>query len=85
MVDVRETWEWDICALPGAVHIPMNSIPSRQTELDPDRETVLICHHGGRSMQVAAYLERNGFESVYNLSGGVNAWAREVDAAMPTY
>ncbi|MFX6759480.1 rhodanese-like domain-containing protein, partial [Acinetobacter baumannii] len=55
-------------------------------ELDPDAEVVCVCHHGGRSMQVANFLERqHGFGKVYNLSGGVHAWAEQVDPAMPKY
>ena len=54
-------------------------------ELDPDAENVVICHHGGRSMHVAMFLERQGYSNVYNLTGGVDAWARQVDKAMPTY
>ncbi|HSQ10205.1 MAG TPA: rhodanese-like domain-containing protein, partial [Burkholderiaceae bacterium] len=49
------------------------------------RPIVCVCHHGGRSMHVAMFLARQGFENVYNLTGGVDAWARQVDAAMPTY
>ena len=54
-------------------------------ELDPDAATVVVCHHGVRSFQVALFLERNGFASVYNLSGGVAAWAECVDPSMPRY
>lgn len=85
LVDVRENWETQICALPGAVHVPMNDIPSRQQELEPDAPTIVICHHGVRSAQVAAYLEGNGFSHLYNLSGGVDAWAKEVDSSMAIY
>jgi rhodanese-related sulfurtransferase len=63
----------------------MRAIPARTPELDPDAETVVICHHGGRSMQVAMFLERTGFGRVYNLAGGVDAWARQVDPSMATY
>ena len=48
-------------------------------------ETVVICHHGGRSMQVAMFLEKQGFKRVHNLAGGLDAWARSVDPSMPTY
>ncbi|HEY1182471.1 MAG TPA: rhodanese-like domain-containing protein, partial [Rhodocyclaceae bacterium] len=53
--------------------------------LDADAEIVAICHHGMRSMQVAAFLEQNGFGKLYNLQGGVAAWAAQVDPTMPTY
>ncbi|HEY9381121.1 MAG TPA: rhodanese-like domain-containing protein [Burkholderiales bacterium] len=85
LLDVREPWELELCSLSESLRIPMNTIPSRQQELEPARETVVICHHGGRSMQVASFLEQNGFTNVYNLSGGVDAWAREVDPTMATY
>ena len=85
LVDVREEWEVQICSLPGTLHMPMQSVPMRQQELEPEAPTVVICHHGVRSANVAAFLERNGFSGLYNLSGGVDAWAREVDPTMNTY
>lgn len=85
MVDVREPWEVDICRIEGALTLPMAAVPSRLQELDPDAETVVICHHGVRSFQVALFLERNGFSSVLNLTGGIDAWSREVDPSMPKY
>ncbi|WP_255988617.1 rhodanese-like domain-containing protein [Chitinolyticbacter albus] len=85
LLDVREANEVAYCALPGIVHIPMQEIPARQQELDPDQPTVVICHHGMRSYQVAMFLERNGFEQVINLTGGVAAWADQVDPAFPRY
>lgn len=85
MVDVREPWELDICRIEGSVALPMAAVPPRLQELDPDAETVVICHHGVRSFQVALFLERNGFSSVLNLAGGIDAWSREVEPAMPKY
>ena len=85
LLDVREPWEFEICRIDGAVMMPMAAVPPRVGELDPDAETVVICHHGVRSFQVALFLEHHGFSSVINLAGGVAAWAREVDPAMPTY
>jgi rhodanese-related sulfurtransferase len=63
----------------------MRRIVSSVEELDPERETVVICHHGIRSQQVALYLEHRGFSRVINLRGGVAAWARDVDPEMATY
>jgi len=63
----------------------MGELTGRIQELNPDAETVVICHHGVRSFHVARYLESVGFENVINLSGGVAAWADEVDPAMPRY
>lgn len=86
LLDVREDGEVQICAIPGIKHIPMGQIVARATELDEDADIVCICHHGGRSMQVASFLEqRAGFTKVYNLSGGVNAWAIQVDPSMAKY
>ena len=85
LLDVREPWEWNLCRLPGAVLIPMHELPTRIEELNKAAETVVICHHGVRSYHAARYLEIAGFEDVINLSGGVAAWADEVDPAMPRY
>lgn len=85
LLDVREPWEFDTCRIPGSQLMSMASVPARQEELDPERPVVCICHHGARSMQVAAFLERAGFSKVYNLTGGVHGWALQVDPAMPTY
>jgi len=85
LLDVREPWEFDECRIDGSVLIPMNTIPGRIDDLDEDAEIVCICHHGARSMQVAAFLERNGFGKISNLTGGVHAWALQVDSAMPKY
>jgi len=85
LLDVREPWEWELARLEGAQHIPMRDIPARFAELDDEREVVAICHHGGRSQQVAMFLEKNGFSKVHNLQGGVDAWSRTVDPAVPLY
>lgn len=85
VLDVREPWEIQICALHGAVHIPMSEIASRAHELPKDKNLVVVCHHGMRSLQVALTLRDSGFSRLYNLTGGIDAWAREVDPAMPTY
>ncbi|SNS42289.1 Rhodanese-related sulfurtransferase [Noviherbaspirillum humi] len=85
LLDVREPWEFQTCHIDGSLPMPMNSVPARLTELEEENPVVCICHHGMRSMAVAAFLERNGFTQVVNLTGGIDAWARQVDGAMPTY
>ncbi len=85
LLDVREAWEFQTARIVGSTLIPMGQIPGRVEELDRDSDIVVICHHGGRSMQVAVFLERQGFSGVLNLAGGVDAWARSVDPTMPTY
>ncbi len=85
LLDVRENWEFETCRIDGSVQIPMNTIPARIDDLDEDAEIVCICHHGARSMQVAAFLERNGFGKMVNLTGGIHAWALQVDSTMAKY
>ncbi len=85
LLDVREPWECEICSMPGATEIPMAQIPNRLDELDRDAHTIVICHHGMRSAQVTAFLDQAGFTQACNLAGGIDAWARVVDADMATY
>ena len=85
LLDVRENWEYETCHIEGSTLITMNTIPARLDDLDEDAAIVCICHHGARSMQVAAFLERNGLSKVSNLTGGIHAWAVQVDSAMPKY
>ncbi|HEX2333365.1 MAG TPA: rhodanese-like domain-containing protein [Burkholderiales bacterium] len=85
LLDVREPWEWETARIEGSQHVPMREVPVRLAEIDRQREVVAICHHGGRSQQVAMFLEKNGFSKVHNLQGGVDAWSRTVDPAVPLY
>ena len=86
LLDVREDWEVALAPVPSEiVHIPMGEIEARLAELDPRRETVVICRSGGRSAQVAQFLDRQGFSSVSNLAGGILAWSRDIDPSIPQY
>ena len=85
VLDVREGWELDIARIPDVLHIPMNEIPGRLIELPRGEELVVMCRSGGRSMQVAQFLARNGFTQVANLTGGILAWSREVDPTVSPY
>ena len=85
LLDVREPWEYDKARIAGSQLVPMREVPARASEIDPDKEVVAICHHGGRSMQVAMFLEKQGFRRVHNLTGGIDAWSRTVDPSVPTY
>lgn len=85
LLDVREAWEVAIAAIPGSVHVPLNEIPNRLKELDAGSEIIVMCKAGGRSQMAAEFLVRSGFERVSNLRGGIDAWAREIDPAMPAY
>jgi rhodanese-related sulfurtransferase len=85
LLDVREPWEIATAQVPGSMVIPMREIPQRLGELDPDADIICMCHHGMRSQQVAFFLARAGFARVSNLSGGIDAWSRAVDPAVPRY
>ena len=86
LLDVREDWEVALAPVPtDTVHIPMGELSDRIGELDPNKETVVICRSGGRSAQVAQFLERQGFRKVFNLSGGILAWSRVIDHRIPQY
>ena len=85
LLDVREPWEWEICRIDSARLMPMRTVPARAAELDQSSNIVVICHHGGRSLQVAHFLEHQGFTQVYNLAGGVHGWSQRVDPTLPIY
>jgi len=85
LLDVREPWEFEKARIGGARLVPMREIPGRLGEIDPDKEVVAICHHGGRSQQVAIFLEKAGFKRIHNLVGGVDAWSRTVAPTVPVY
>ncbi len=85
LLDVREGWEFQLARIVGSRHIPMGEIPNRADELDQTQPTVVICHHGVRSLQVVAYLARLGYTNLHNLNGGIDAWSRLIDPAVPQY
>ncbi|GAB6047144.1 rhodanese-like domain-containing protein [Methyloparacoccus murrellii] len=85
LLDVREPHEFAHCRIDGSINIPMNSVPSRLSELDAAAEIVTVCHHGMRSQAVAQFLESQGYTRITNLQGGIDAWAQTIDPAMPRY
>jgi rhodanese-related sulfurtransferase len=85
LLDVREPIEYRFCHIEGSTSLPMGQVFLSLEDLDPEREIVVICHHGMRSAQVVNFLLSHGFKNVRNLSGGVAAWASDVDPSMPTY
>ena len=85
LLDVREPWEVEICSITGSRNLPMMEVPSALATLERERETVVVCHHGVRSLQVAMFLDQSGFTRIINLSGGIDAWARDVEPDMTTY
>lgn len=84
LLDVREEWELGVASVPGILHIPMGQLADRLGEIDRSREVVVLCRSGRRSLQVANFLQQNGFRAV-NLAGGILAWSSELDATIPTY
>jgi rhodanese-related sulfurtransferase len=74
LVDVRERWEYEEVRAPGATLIPLSEFIQRYTEIPRDREALLICHTGVRSAQATKFLQRQGYERVANVSGGMEAW-----------
>ena len=85
LLDVREPHELAIAALGAAVAIPLRQLPSRVSEIPSDKAVVVMCHHGGRSAQAVAWLKQNGHSNCHNLEGGIDAWSRRIDPAIPTY
>lgn len=89
VLDVREPWEVQLASVKAEgfelAAIPMALIPVRLAELDPDRPVACLCHHGGRSQQVAMFLASRGFATVANVAGGIDAWSRERDSSIPRY
>ncbi|RME92142.1 MAG: molybdopterin-synthase adenylyltransferase MoeB [Verrucomicrobia bacterium] len=85
LIDVREPVEHRIVTLPGSRLIPLGELPRRLDELDRDRPCYVICHHGVRSIQAAAYLAAEGFRDARSVRGGLMAWAEEIDPSLPRY
>jgi rhodanese-related sulfurtransferase len=85
LLDVREPFERDLARIDPSVHIPMQEVPARLAEIPRDLPVIVYCHTGTRSAMVAGFLEREGYRHVANLNGGIDAWSREVDPAVPRY
>jgi rhodanese-related sulfurtransferase len=85
LLDVREPWEYQIAHLNNAQLMPMYTVPEQMQTLDKQAPVVVICHHGVRSMHIARLLEHHQFTDLYNLSGGIDAWAHSVDLEMAVY
>ena len=89
VLDVREPWELQTASVRAdgfeLVAIPMGELPARLGELNPARPVACLCHHGARSLRVAAFLQHHGFEQLANITGGIDAWSHESDPAVPRY
>jgi rhodanese-related sulfurtransferase len=85
LLDVREPNEYEYGHIANSILIPLNQIPNRLSELDPEQEIVIICHHGMRSQQAANYLAQSGFKNISNLTGGIDAWSCNCDSSVRRY
>lgn len=85
VIDVREAHELEISRVDFARHLPMGEVPARLGELDPEVPLIVMCRSGGRSLQVARFLESRGFRSVSNLTGGILAWGEHIDPSLRPY
>jgi adenylyltransferase/sulfurtransferase len=85
ILDVRNPEEYQICRIPGSTLIPLPELPRRFRELDRDRELIVHCKSGMRSLKATQFLRQQGFEKVKNLKGGIHAWAEKIDPTMPKY
>ena len=87
LLDVREGWEFELCKIDNSLHLPLGDLIQLQSldKLDPNLSIIVICHHGIRSQQAAMLLQRNGFDKVCNLIGGIHHWSIHVDPDMPRY
>jgi adenylyltransferase/sulfurtransferase len=85
LIDVREPWEAEVASIPGGVLIPTYELANRTSEIPKNKETILYCHTGSRSMMAAFFLRRLGYTHIKNLSGGIDGWSVEVDPSVPRY
>ncbi|TXK98009.1 rhodanese [Methylococcaceae bacterium HT4] len=85
LLDVREPFEYQIANIDNSLLMPMNQVSDRLQELEKSRAIVVVCHHGMRSENVAYYLDQQGFTQIFNLTGGIDAWARSCDSGMALY
>jgi len=85
ILDVREHHEWDLVHLPASHHIPLATLPQLTDQIPTDQPIACLCHHGIRSHHAAQFLASSGFSEVYNISGGIDRWALEVDGTLKRY
>ena len=85
LLDVRTSREWEVCRLDGAQLVPLHELGHRWQEIPADREIIVYCHHGHRSARAVDFLRRVGLKRVRNLTGGIDAWSREIDPSVPMY
>lgn len=85
VVDVREPWELDVARLAGTIDIPMSTLPKGLCSIDQEKPLAVICHHGGRSLQVARWLRQQGYARAQSVRGGLDVWSQAIDPNIPRY
>jgi rhodanese-related sulfurtransferase len=88
LMDVREPQEYAMAKVEGSRLIPMQSVPAQLQEIEglaDEREVLVMCHHGVRSLQVVYWLREHGVENCFSVAGGIDRWSREIDATVPRY
>lgn len=85
LLDVREPWEVAVATIEGSLSMPMSELADRAGTLPEDRDIVVMCHHGGRSLAATRWLRARGLGNARNLVGGIDAWAREIDPSVARY
>lgn len=85
VVDVREPWELEIARLAGTIDLPMSTLPKGLCNLDQEKPLAVLCHHGGRSLQVARWLRQQGYAQAQSVRGGLDVWSQQIDPGVPRY
>lgn len=85
LLDVRQPNEFAYARIEGSVLIPLAELPERFKQLNPEQEIAVLCHHGMRSQQACQFLQYQGFDRLYNVSGGIDAWSMICDPLVPRY
>lgn len=85
IIDVRETWEYDICKIDDSVLITLNTLAQNLHKIDTQIPKLVYCHHGIRSRNAIEYLKSQGFTQLFNLKGGIDLWAKEISIEMSQY
>lgn len=85
LIDVREEWERQVANIEGSILMPLQYLVAHAKEIDPTDDIVIFCHHGIRSAEACKFLSRLGYQNVYNLQGGIDAWSHQVDENIPIY
>jgi sulfur-carrier protein adenylyltransferase/sulfurtransferase len=85
VLDIRESHELEVSALPNVLHVPMSELADRLDDIPLDADLVVLCRVGSRSARVTAFLLGQGFETVRNVEGGINEWARQIDPSLEQY